>query len=489
MANLRAAAACTRHTFLMVVVIAALGLPPRSFAEALTGAAPTVLPSDPVLDRLIEEALSVRPELRGAVAVARAERERVPQAGALPDPTLTFGIQNDGFNGLQIGTAETSFWQVLLTQPLPWPGKRGLRTDAAELGARQADASVARARLTTEADVRREYLGLLLARDRLALLGNLEAIWQKSAGIARTRYESGEAAQSDVLRAQLELNRLRQRRWNLEAEERARVQALNRLRAHPLDEPIATTTTIRDLPIPALPAVDAAVSDAESRSPELAAARLAAEQASKSAALSRRERFPDFAITAGIMPRGSLEPMWTASIGVTLPIWIGRKQNRAVAESEARADSGAQNADAIHQILTLRVQDRRTALAALLDSLRLYREGLLVQSRATADSTLAQYQVGRVTFASVLEANVGYINDEDGYLQSAAEAQRIAIASAEVSLETLGGTSAGALSASSVPGAGGAGGGMTSGGASASGGAAGGAPPSEASSSSSTPKM
>ena len=423
MANLRAAAASTRHTFLALVVMAALALPSSGLAEATT-VPPTILPSDPVLDRLIEQSVSQRPELRAASALARAERERVPQAGALPDPTLTFGIQNDGFNGLQIGTAETSFWQVLLTQPLPWPGKRGLRTDAAELGARQADADVARARLTTEADVRRAYLGLVLARDRLALLGNLEAIWQKSAGIARTRYESGEAAQSDVLRAQLELNRLRQRRWNLEAEERARVQALNRLRVHPLDQPIVTTASIRDLPIPALPALDAAVSDAESRSPELAAARLAAEQASKSAALSRRERFPDFAITAGIMPRGSLEPMWTASIGVTLPIWIGRKQNRAVAESEARADSGAQNAEAIDQILTLRVQDRRTALAALLDSLRLYREGLLVQSRATADSTLAQYQVGRVTFASVLEANVGYVNDEDGYLQSAARGAR-----------------------------------------------------------------
>jgi outer membrane protein TolC len=475
MENLRAAAARTRHTFVAVVFIAASALPLGALAEA-PGAPPTVLPGDPVLDRLIEESLSVRPELRAATARARAERERVPQAGALADPTLLFGIQNDGFNGLQIGKMDTSFWQILLTQPLPWPGKRGLRTDAAELGARQVDADVARARLTTEADVRREYLGLLLARDRLALLGKLEGIWQKSAGIARTRYESGEAAQSDVLRAQLELNRLRQRRWNLEAEERARIQALNRLRARPLDETIVTTTSIRDLPVPALPPLEAAVSDAESRSPELAAARLGAEQASKAAALARRERFPDFTVSAGIMPRGAIEPMWTASVGVTLPIWTGRKQNRAVAEMEARADSGTQNAEAIEQVLKLRVKDRRTALAALLDSLKLYREGLLVQSRATADSTLAQYQVGRVTFASVLEANVGYINDEDGYLESAVDAQRIAIASAEVSLEPVGSTSAGAMSASAVPGAGGMSSGRPGAAASA---AAGGAPASE----------
>ena len=58
-----------------------------------------------------------------------------------------------------------------------------------------------------------------------------------------------------------------------------------------------------------------------------------------------------------------------------------------------------------------------------------------MQSRATADSTLAQYRVGKVTFASVLEANAGYINDEESFLAAVADAQRIAIAAAEVSLE------------------------------------------------------
>ncbi len=45
-------------------------------------------PADPVLARLVDEAIASRPELREAEAAAVAERERVPQAGALPDPTL-----------------------------------------------------------------------------------------------------------------------------------------------------------------------------------------------------------------------------------------------------------------------------------------------------------------------------------------------------------------------------------------------------------------
>ena len=418
------------------------------------------LPTDPALAPLIEQSLAARPELRQAEANARAERERVPQAGALPDPVLSLGIQNDGFKEIAVGKMETSFYQVMLSQGLPWPGKRGLREDVARLSADAANAALARARLTTEADVRRAYLDLLLVRDRLGLLDRLQGIWQTSAGIARVRYEAGDGAQSDVLRAQLELNRLRQRRWALEAQDRAGVQTLNRLRGHPVDEPIATSSNVRDLAVPALPLPDSMLSDALERSPELAQARIEAARATKAVALAERERYPDLGIQAGVMPRGQLEPMWLAGISVGLPVWSSRKQSRAVAENRARAEAGTRGAEAVEQVLRLRVAERHSAYAALLDTVRLFREGLLVQSRATADSTLAQYRVGKVTFASVLEANAGYVNDEDAFLGALADAQRIAISVEEVSLEPVGAAGAGGgLGGGGMPGAAASGGG------------------------------
>jgi outer membrane protein TolC len=169
--------------------------------------------------------------------------------------------------------------------------------------------------------------------------------------------------------------------------------------------------------------------------------------------LARRERFPDLAVQAGVMPRGELEPMWTLGVSIGLPIWSSRKQGRAVAESEARAQAGARAQEAVEQILGLRVAERRTAALALLDTVRLYREGLLVQSRATAESTLAQYKVGKVTFASVLEANAGYIADEESFLGTVADAQRVAIATDEVSLESTAGPAA-VAAGGGMPGAG-----------------------------------
>lgn len=236
------------------------------------------------------------------------------------------------------------------------------------------------------------------------------------------------------------------------------MQALNRVRARSVDEPIPTTATVRDRGTPDLGDPETELDDAERRSPELALARLAVLRAERQADLAQRERLPDFSVNAGVMPRGGLEPMWQAGLSLNIPIWSYRKQIPAVAESEARASGETRGAEAIQQILRLRVAERRTALAALLEMLGLYRDGLLVQSQATTESTLAQYRVGRVTFASVLDANAGYINDEEGYLFAVAEAARIAIARDEVSLDSVGvSLGGGAMGNAPVPGAGGIG--------------------------------
>jgi outer membrane protein TolC len=434
-----------------LVSLAAAGGSARAQAGADLGS----LPADPVLERLLREARAALPELREARARARAERERVPQAEALPDPVLSLGIQNDGFSRIEIGNMETSYFSIGLSQALPWPGKRGLRARAAQLGASQAAESANRVELAVEAAVRRGYLDLLLARDRLALLARLADLWRQSESLARSRYEVGNAPQSDILRAQLERARLEQRRLALEAEARVRVQALNRLRDRPLDEPIATRASVRDLADPAAPPLDAEIADAEARSPELRAARLAIRRAEAQVDLARKDRLPDFGVSAAVMPRGGLEPMWQVGVSLNLPFLWGRGPRRAAiaaAESSAGADQRA--AEAIAQVLRERIGERRAALAALGATLRVFREGLLVQSRATVDSTLAQYRVGRVTFASVLEAMAGYLADEEAYLQSLVEAQRIAIARAEVSLDPVGAPAAGGVISAGMAGSG-----------------------------------
>ncbi|MBK9036493.1 MAG: TolC family protein [Myxococcales bacterium] len=409
--------------------------------------------ADPVLAQLIADSLAARPELAARAATVRAQRARVPQAGALPDPMLQVGIQNDGFTGIEIGTMPTSFVSIMIGQTFPWPGKRDLRTQLASLDVDAASLDVDRLRRTTEADVRRAYLALVLARDRLALLDHLTALWGQSAEAARLTYEVGGGAQSDILRAQLEQRRLAQRRLALEAEAATLTQELNRLRGHDLDEPIAATPTLAELGAPAPIDEAAARADALAQSPELARARLAATAGARATALARKGSYPDLTVSAGIMVRGvDLPPMWQLSVGVPLPIYADRKQRRAVAERRAQTDAARLDVDAVAQVLTLRVHERATALAALAATIAIYRDSLLPLSKATAESTLAQYAVGKVSFAAVLDGNAGVLGDEDAYLRALAAAHRLVIALDELSLAPVAIDDGGAMTGATMPG-------------------------------------
>ncbi len=416
----------------------------------------TPLARDSALAGLVREALASRPELAQAQATAKADLARVPQAGALPDPVVSLGVQNDGFQGLQIGRMETSYWSIGAAQTFPLYGKRGLRARAQSLGAKQAEADFERARLTVQAEVERAYVDLLQVRDQLAIVGRLETLWAQAEGLSRTRYEAGEGAQSDILRAQLERSRLRQQRWALVAEERRRVSALDRAAARPLDAPVPTSLSLGDLSDPELPDSAAAEADAEARSPELKRARLAVEQSGALVALAKRDYLPDLTVSGGVMPRGgAFEPMWQAGVSMALPLWAASRQSRAVAESRLRGDAAASGAEALRRLLRQRLEERRAVLGALLETNRLYRAGVLIQSEATVSSAMAQYQVGRVPFASVLEALGGYLADLGGYYESVAAAQRIDIAQRELSLDPVAAPALGGLGGGAMPGSGG----------------------------------
>jgi outer membrane protein TolC len=300
--------------------------------------------------------------------------------------------------------------------------------------------------------VERAYVDLLLVRGQVALLARLEVLWTEAEVMARTRYEVGQGAQSDLLRAQLERTRLRQRRVALEGEERTRLQALNRLRARPLEDPVPTPRPLSAFGDPVLRAADEAIADAERRSPDLAIAALSVEAAERRVDSARQDWFPDLALTAGVMPRGQIEPMWTVQLGITLPVWGASKQSKGVEESRSRREADLRGEESVRLLVKLRAAERRTLLAAALQTLEIYRGGILVQSDATVRSTMAQYQVGKVTFPSVLEVLRGLVVDEGGYLDALAAAQRLAIADREVSLAPPDGFT-GSGSGGPVPGA------------------------------------
>jgi len=220
---------------------------------------------------------------------------------------------------------------------------------------------------------------------------------------------------------------------------------------------VATLRTLEQLPDPQ-PVPPDAMAGAEAQSPELRAAALGIDQAGRNLDLARLDQRPDFTVSVGYMPRGGLDPMWTASVGITLPLWQKHKQQRGVAEQEYRQRAAGWEVEKLRCLLAQRVQERASQMEAALGVIRLYREGLLIQSEGSFRATLSQYGVGKMPFVAVLESLNGWIADQSGLLQAQADAQAIRIAQLEWNLGATPGIGGGGLQAAAM------GGGQSSGG-------------------------
>ncbi|MDP2276567.1 MAG: TolC family protein [Archangium sp.] len=410
----------------ITLALISVGFP--SFAEAGDDVS-----GDAALRELVQEALQARSELAQLTAQARAAQARVPQAEAWPEPMLQVGVQNDSFKRWQVGTMETSWVSFMASQTFPFPGKLGLRGEIAQSEVRTSELAVERVRLSTIAEVRRGYLSLQLIRERSVLLERLIKLSGRVVEVARLRSLSGMGSQSEVLRAQVELSRVTQRGHLLAADEALQVQRLNQLRRKPLDTAIETGSPLSSLSMPELLSEERALELGRQRSPELLRAQVGSTRAQSSAALARRSYFPDVSVSAGVMLRGRLEPMWALNVGVPLPVFAGIRQARAVEEASAQGEAALRDTEAVEQQLVLRAHQRAASMKALRAVWRSYQDGLLVQAAAAAESTMSQYAAGQAQFAAVLEANALSIAETEASLEVLASAWRLVIAQDELS--------------------------------------------------------
>jgi outer membrane protein TolC len=408
---------------------------------------------DPVLLALIAEALARNPDVAVAQAAINAAHARSGQASARPDPMVSMNYTNDGW-APSLGSMPMTTLGVMVSQDLPYRGKRQQRVDVAMSEARQTEPLLARARLSIEADVTRAYYGLLLARELAELTGEQRELWRDIESVARARYAVGQGAQQDVLRVQVEVTRIEQRAIEQASEAELRLAELNRLLARPIDARLDTSATLTLRPLAA--SLTEVIEQARSVSPELVAARLAVATEGSVLALARLDFKPDFSIQAGYMNRGGLAPMWLAGFGVSWPIDKAKRES-AVAESQLRSERDSRVIDSIDLQLRFRTQQRYTRARTAEKIINLYDQGIVPQDRMTVESALTSYQGGSVPFVSVLEAMTSLFADRWTRESLVADHARLLASLREASLEaTPDMTATGAMGAAPRAGAPGA---------------------------------
>jgi cobalt-zinc-cadmium efflux system outer membrane protein len=378
------------------------------------------LPDSVVLTRraAIAAALKFNPQLEvGREQTAQARARRV-SAVAIPDPVLSYSLDNQpGF--LQLGGAGQKNAAVSLA--VPFPDKFRLRNNIGVADIRSFEASYSAQRQQIAAQTSRAYDSLLVAikhRDDFRLTRDLSADFLKK---TQARFEGGTVAKLDVIRAQVALAQAENDLIASERDVSVAADALDRLVGRPVGMPVIPADTLA-IP-PPLPVLGQLLNNALRERPELAQVKSDRAGARASTTLAREYWLPDLAIGAqrDYGPEGS-GALFSAGFAFPIPFFHISHVRGEIAENVHRErELSATERDLQAQV----AQDVRAAYASASTALRqavYLRDQLLPSAREAYRVATVSYSLGGSSALDVLDAQRSLIDAQTQFADALAAA-------------------------------------------------------------------
>ena len=362
------------------------------------------------VERLINEALAHSPELAAARFEAEAARQRIAPAAALDDPMLELGVLNAPVNSFSLRREDMTMKMLGFSQKLPFPGKRDLRRSVATAQSEGANLAAQENTNKVVRDVRIAYEDLVFNAEARRILSRTEMTLEQLVAITDSRHHVGQASQSDVIEAQTELGRLRVTRLQLERDGQVLQSQLRRLLGRSGDEQAIDVG--QPMLRPALETEPDPRTEALANRPQLLALKSATERYSSALELAQREYYPDFDVRLSYgqrersldgLPR---DDMVSLTVAVNLPIWRKSRLEPQVAEARAMRNEAQAMLRAQQLETTAALDEQLAATHQWQESAELYRTTLHPQARAAVASALAAYQVGKVDFLTLRQAEM-----------------------------------------------------------------------------------
>jgi outer membrane protein TolC len=375
------------------------------------------------LDVCIGTALANNPEIATARKRWDAALQKVPQARAWDDPMVGVDVERTGTT--RFDTFSDNEWMV--SQTVPWFGKRDLRGHIESGAAKQAEMGWRMKTLEIVAMVKRAYYDLWQAQRELEVNERNQELMRQFVDVARVRYETGKASQSDLLRAQNELARLsedRVDRVRMRAQALAELnQLLRRAPGTPVEMGPEVTAPVLELGV----TLEQLLAAAEER-PELLGVRDGAVRSAEAAlALARKSYYPDvqFRVEARQYNGRSGIQEYDTGVFMNFP-WLNRgKYKAAVSEARANLDASRDELETMRTRTATEVKKLYDGIHTMHHHYDLYMQQLIPQQQLAVEASRAAYETGSGGFLDVLDARRVLFDLDMQNLHHAAEFQRL----------------------------------------------------------------
>jgi outer membrane protein TolC len=388
------------RTLLLAVTVLSLVLWTGAYDGAHAGdqtAAPSL-----VLPDLIKEALAKNPELAAARQQWEASSQRIAQARALDDPTLSVHWWNfpQSFN---VGRADNTI--IGLSQKFPFPGKLALKEEVASRTAGITEQALRVKERDLIARVKAAYYDLFLADKDIQIHHEQIDLLKQFVEIATAKFRAGTASQVDVLKAQVELSTLHQELLVLEQRRDTSQAKLNLLLDRDPRFPLAPPQPPRDGRFNQ--DLEDLYKVAATARPQIKAADLEIQRNEQSHVLAQRQYYPDFDVTFQRFQNHQAHDGFGAYLAMNLPFafWTKPKYDAAVQEAAAGIAAARADRHALENMTRFQIRDLLARVRANWEVAVLYKTTVLPQAEQAMAAARAGYRAGRSGFLDLIEAD------------------------------------------------------------------------------------
>lgn len=364
-----------------------------------------------------------QPQVEAAYFDWASSVRRITVERSLPDPRLTF--QSD------IADTVMSLMPGLMMD-FPGPGKLKAAANVATAESDTRYFFFESSVLQTAFALKKAYYQLYFLEAKVSVNRQTLALVTDLEKLARTQNEVGKVTLQDVLRAQIEQDRLTTEIANLDDSHNpllAQFKAALGLTAGQTNPPVPAQFESTPLDLSS----DQLFASALARNPRLKAMEAEVRRADASLRLAYKSRVPDFNV--GVEVDAKASPVFvTPQLGVTLPIWRDK-----IAAEIAGAQAGQRAAQArlsAEQIaLAVEFAEKSFMFRESSRNLALLQERLLPKARQSVEVARAAYLSGQLDFLNLIDAQRTLL----GFQLSEVEARtQRELALAELSLLILG---------------------------------------------------
>jgi len=385
--------------------VAQTGLPPL----------PDTLTLEAATERFLQRNLSVE---AARLEVGVAESERVA-ASFRPRPGLTITGENLSIGGQSpFGAQSNSFYEIgaVVAQPVELGGRRALRKEVAEHTVSLAEARLANVMQRRLLDLRRGYMEAALARANLEIARENQAAFAQLVRLNTVRVKEGDVAEVELMRARVEQVKFDSAVASASlAYQQAKIRLLELLGES--DYTLAATLELRSplTSVPVDPDLPRLREAALRRRPEIKIAE--EEQALAEATLRLEESRGKGEITpfAGYKRLG---PDNTLTVGVTIPLPLGNRNQGGIARAAAQKQVAATNFQLMRNRVLAEVEAAYQAYLTAREQVRVYETGLLDQAEEAATTTLAAYREGASPLIALIDAQRARSEARGNYLKA-----------------------------------------------------------------------